>query len=571
MRPYLITDCGSTTTKALLIGGPEPGQARLLGCGEAPTTVEAPQADVTRGVLAAIAALEDATGLRLRVPDGSRPDPARAEYLSTSSAGGGLQMVVAGLTGRLSAVSAERAALAAGAIVQRCFCVDDGLAAHERVAALHRLRPDIVLLAGGTDGGAVASVAALAEALAAGGPQARSGGGRLPVIFAGNVAARPAVAAALGAGCDVRSVANVRPELGMEQLEPARDAIHDLFMEHVMARAPGYERLTHWVAAPVLPTPAAVGLTVRAAAKRLGGDVLAVDIGGATTDVFTVSGGRYHRSVGANFGMSYSAAHVLAEAGPAAIARWLPLRLEDGEIADRVANKMVRPTTVPATAEDLLLEQALARVALRLALAHHWQTAPEPERPRAGGRWEALRHAAAPSRRRFAMIVGSGGVLSHAPRRVQAALMLLDAFEPVGAVRLAVDSVFMLPHLGVLRGRCPEAAESAFWRDCLVPLGTCVAAEGPAEPLVVRLPGERRPLRVPRGALWRLPLPTGSLSAELFPGGSGDVGAGPGRPLRVELHGGPAGVLLDTRGRPLRPPAGPGQVAGWLAAAGAWP
>jgi len=578
VKPYLITDCGSTTTKALLIGGDRREEARLIAAGEAPTTVEAPHADVTVGVLSAIAALEDASGLRLRAPGGARPDPAAAEYLSTSSAGGGLQMLVAGAVGRLSAASAERAALAAGAIVQRTFSVDDGLAVHERIAELRRLRPDMALLAGGTDGGGVRHAAEMAEALAAAAPEPRLGGpARLPVVFAGNRSARAAVVAALAGRCALRMVDNVRPDLDRERLGPARDAIHELFMEHVMARAPGYDRLSAWVAAPVLPTPSAVGVTVRAAAERLGRDVLAVDIGGATTDVFTVTAGRYHRSVGANFGMSYSAAHVLREAGAAAVAGWLPVRMGEREIADRVANKMIRPTTVPATPVDLLLEQALAREALRLALAHHRRTLPPgpealPVRGRLGA---ALAPRGTPGGGGgFGLVIGGGGVLSHAPRRAQAALMLLDAFEPTGVVRLGVDGVFMLPHLGVLRGRCAEAAEAVFWRDCLIPLGTVIAASGPPAALTVhlRLPGGARRVAVRAGGLLRVPQASGAVvPAECIPGSGADLGAGPGRPVRVELHGGAVGILLDGRGRPLRAPAGPAEMAAWLAAAGAWP
>ncbi len=381
MNRYLITDCGSTTTKAILITGEGgraghtgPGAARgaregagrgrsdpavadggyrLVARGEAPTTVEAPVSDIRVGVRAAVAALQAGLGQRLLrpAPGGEEPDPATVTYLSTSSAGGGLQMAVLGVAGRISASSAERAALAAGAIVSGRFSLDDGLSPHERIAGLRRLRPDMVLLAGGTEGGALARVAEMAEWVAA-------AGGAPAVVYAGNRAARAAVAAALGPGVEMRVASNVRPTLAREAVGPAREVVHELFMEHVMARAPGYPDLLRWAAAPVLPTPSAVGLQVRAAAEHLGEDVLAVDIGGATTDIFSVAAGRFHRSVSANYGMSYSALHVLAAAGAASLARWLPFALGEDLLVDRVANKMARPTTVPATWEDLLLEQA---------------------------------------------------------------------------------------------------------------------------------------------------------------------------------------------------------------------
>ena len=633
MNTYLITDCGSTTTKAILIageGGPagracratargahegehpdgsNPGAAeggyRLVGRGEAPTTVEAPVSDIRVGVRAAVAALQVGVGQRLLrpAPEGEEPDPRAATYLSTSSAGGGLQMAVLGVAGRISTSSAERAALAAGAIVSGRFSLDDGLSPHERIAELRRLRPDMILLAGGTEGGALARVAEMAEWVAA-------AGGGPAVVYAGNRAARAAVAAALGPGVEMRVAGNVRPTLEREVVGPAREVVHEVFMEHVMARAPGYPDLLRWAAAPVLPTPSAVGLQVRAAAEHLGEDVLAVDIGGATTDVFSVAAGRFHRSVSANYGMSYSALHVLAAAGAAALARWLPFALGEDLLIDRVANKMARPTTVPATWQDLLLEQALAREAIRLAFAHHLTVALAPRAAPAGGYGTGIgpragaapvapighripdgraptaadpRHAGRARPGRLGLVIGSGGVLSHAPRRAQAALMLLDAIAPVGFCRLAVDSVFMMPHLGALSVVDPAAADQVFWRDCLVPLATTVA---PAPPPRTALPVGLRGRIVGPDGTHRVAVAAGELAAIRLPAGQrawvevqadrgGDLGAGPGRPVQRQVEGGAVGLILDARGRPLRWPPGGGEaraaVARWLHAAGAMP
>ena len=631
---YLITDCGSTTTKAILVAregavdgvGPRPhlaglerghaaaavaapgclgaGHYRLVARGEAPTTVEVPVADITLGVRAAVAALEARAGMRLWRRDGTGdgPDPTLAAYLSTSSAGGGLQMAVVGVVGRISMASAERAALAAGAIVGGCFSLDDGLLPHQRIAALRRLRPDIVLLAGGTDHGTVAHVREMAEWLAASGEA-------VPVVYAGNRFARDAVAAALGARGDLRYAANVRPSLDREAIAQARAQIHDLFMAHVMARAPGYARLLRWVAAPVLPTPSAVGLLIEAAARRIQQDVVAVDIGGATTDIFSVASGRFHRSVSANYGMSYSAVHVLDAAGVHAVARWLPLPVDAGDLTDRVANKLARPTTVPATGPDLLLEQALAREAMRLAMAHHQTLAvglrgarvrpgagtpevsprlgPAPGRG-AGGEAGEL-GAAAPSGGPLRMdslglIIGSGGILSHAPRRAQAALMLIDALQPSGFCRLAVDSVFMLPHLGVLSTLDRDAAEDVLWQDCLLTLGTLIAprqrraGEAVRGGLCARLagPGVARRVSVSAGGLMVVPLAAGQRAVvEVQPGRAADLGAGWGRPVRREVEGGAVGIIFDCRGRPLVWPAEPRRVAEtarrWLEAAEALP
>ncbi len=167
------------------------------------------------------------------------------------------------------------------------------------------------------------------------------------MIFAGNRKARGEVERILGEKTDLSVVDNLRPRLEEENLGPARDEIHDLFMEHVMAQAPGYKKLMSWTDAPIMPTPGAVGLIMQAIAKREGINVAGVDIGGATTDVFSVFGGTFNRTVSANLGMSYSVSNVLAEAGLPSILRWVPFDIDEAELRNRIGNKMIRPTTSP--------------------------------------------------------------------------------------------------------------------------------------------------------------------------------------------------------------------------------
>ncbi len=166
-------------------------------------------------------------------------------------------------------------------------------------------------------------------------------------------------------------VDNLRPVLERENLGPARDAIHDLFLEHVMAHAPGYDKLMQWTDAPIMPTPGAVGNILQTIAERQSINVVGVDIGGATTDVFSVFDGVFNRTVSANLGMSYSISNVCAEAGMPNILRWVPFEMDERELRNRVKNKMIRPTTIPQTLEALVFEQAVAREALRLAYVQH--------------------------------------------------------------------------------------------------------------------------------------------------------------------------------------------------------
>ena len=248
----LATDCGSTTTKSILIEKID-GEYRLSHRGEAPTTVEAPFEDVTRGVINAITELEELSGRKIL--DGEKFINTSSDtkngidlYISTSSAGGGLQMMVAGVVKNMTGESAQRAALGAGSIVMDIIASNDGRKYHEKVKRIRELRPDMVLLSGGVDGGTKSHVVELSEILAAANPRPRLGNNyKLPIIYAGNKEARKEVNKTLVDKTDLKMVDNIRPTLEVENLQPSRDKIHDLFMDHVMAQAPGYDKLKKWI------------------------------------------------------------------------------------------------------------------------------------------------------------------------------------------------------------------------------------------------------------------------------------------------------------------------------------
>ena len=584
LHVVIATDCGSTTTKAILIEKKEEGYRQTFR-GEAPTTVEAPFEDVTRGVLNAIQEVEELSGRRIL--DGETIiTPAAGNvgvdiYISTSSAGGGLQLMVAGVVQAMTSESAQRCALGAGAIVMDALAANDGRLPHEKIERIRQLRPDMVLLAGGTDGGTVSHVVELAEDIAAADPKPRFGTGfQLPVIYAGNADAREKVDKVLGEKTALTVTENIRPTMEAENLGPARHVIHDLFLEHVMAQAPGYRKLMGWTGAPIMPTPGAVGQIMQTIARQQDINVVGVDIGGATTDVFSVFGEIFNRTVSANLGMSYSISNVLAEAGLDAIMRWAAFDLEEADLRDRIKNKMIRPTTIPQLLQELQIEQAIAREALRLAFVQHRELAVglkgvQSERTLADVFEQGATGESLIQMMELDLLVGSGGVLSHAPNRQQSCAMLIDAFQPEGITRLAVDSIFMMPHLGVLSTVDEQAATEVFERDCLIYLGTCAAPVGEGKfgevcaEYAVDLAGGRREGELRIGELVLLPLEDGETAQmSLTPGRRWDVGAGPGQAINAVVHGGAVGLVLDGRGRPLElvPDDRLRQMAAWQGA-----
>jgi hypothetical protein len=300
--------------------------------------------------------------------------------------------------------------------------------------------------------------------------------------------------------------------------------------------------------------------------------------------------------------MSYSICNVLTEAKVDNIKRWLPFEISEAELRNQLRNKMIRPTTIPQRLTDLQIEQAVAREALRLAFEHHKSLArglTGMQQQRSIG--DALSQEASGKTlvdmMALDMVVGSGGVLSHAPKRAQSALMMMDAYQPEGATLLTVDSIFMMPQLGVLSTVEPEAATQVFESDCLVYLGTCIAPVGSAregDPCIsVTIQG--RTETVPFGQIRVIPLgyvqqasqsqsptatgheaaPEGEPLREqvvLKPARGFDVGAGRGRERTLTVTGGMVGLIIDARGRPLALPSDDAtrmrKIAEWMTAMG---
>ncbi|HAT72218.1 MAG TPA: methylaspartate mutase [Elusimicrobia bacterium] len=563
----IATDCGSTTTKAILIE--KKGDTyRQTFRGEAPTTVEAPFEDVTKGVLNSITEVEELSGRKIL--DGERiitPNSGNVGadiYVSTSSAGGGLQMMVAGAVKAMTGESAQRCALGAGAIVMDVLASNDGRADHEKIERIRQLRPDMMLLSGGTDGGTITHVVELAQFLKAADPKPRLGASyKLPVIYAGNNKAHAQIREILGDRTALIITENLRPSLERENLMPARHKIHDIFLEHVMQQAPGYPRLMKMVGAPIMPTPAAVGTMTEKFAKANKFNVLAVDIGGATTDVFSVFSEVFNRTVSANLGMSYSISNVMAEAGLANILRWLPFDIEEQDLRNRLKNKMIRPTTIPQTVEDLQIEHAVAREALRLAFDQHKALAVglkgvQQERSISDAFDQTSSGASLINVMKLDYVIGSGGILAHSPRRTQSMLMMIDAYQPEGVTRMAVDSIFMMPHLGVLAQISEKAALDVFYHDCLVRLGTCLAPKGLAkegqlimEWEVTGSDGSRQAGELRFGDIIHVPFAAPKAKLVARPVKGFDMGAGSGNRLEADIEGGVVGLVLDGRGRPF--------------------
>jgi uncharacterized protein (TIGR01319 family) len=427
MPRILCVDFGSTFTKAALVDS----DGALVATDSVPTTVAT---DVLDGYHSLAERLS--------------PYGAVDEVLACSSAGGGLRLAVVGYEREVTAQAGERVGLSAGA---RVCHVAAGPMTGADLAALRHSRPDLVLLVGGTDGGN-------AEVLQHNASRLAKAKVTMPVVVAGNADAAGAVAHSLAAtGRRFTITDNVLPAIGVIAPEPARAAIRHTFLEHVIG-GKGLSRGPAFAAMVRAPTPDAVLAGVEVLADHHDGDVMVVDVGGATTDVYSVLSPQgedaglakdvvaplwHARTVEADLGIRWNAEGIVG----AAAREHFPL--PDG--IEAYAARLVRdPGHLPGGAGEQALDLELARAAATIAVRRHAR----PAGP--GGSPRPLADVT--------LLVGSGGVLRHARSSDRAAMLRTVARDHAGGwkvpreLRAVTDTAYLLFAVGLLRERHPRAA-----------------------------------------------------------------------------------------------------------------
>lgn len=437
----LVAEIGSTTTVVSAFDGINTPCPKYLGQGQSPTTVL--EGDVCVGLERAIASLEAKLGEKLT----------HGEMFATSSAAGGLRMSVHGLVHEMTVRAAEAAALGAGGVI---VYTTAGRLTRYDLDDLKAARPNLILLSGGTDFGERETALFNARALAELGLD-------VPVVYAGNVQNRRAVSEIFAErNIELEITENVYPRLDELNIEPTRVIIHRVFQEHIL-KAPGMENIHTMVDHGMLPTPGAVMAAARLLYERLG-DLAVIDIGGATTDIHSVTDGSdeiaaistspepfFKRTVEGDLGLYINAKNVLSLADKDALARKLGLDI-DAVMAD------YKP--IPFTTAQVALTEELAVTAGVTALTRH-----------AG----KLRHIYTPSGRRttaegkdltkVTRFIGTGGALTRLPHRESVFRRIADCnihgmmlMKKPGEIKLLYDNHYIMASAGVLGTVYPEAA-----------------------------------------------------------------------------------------------------------------
>ncbi|MDN5354838.1 MAG: hypothetical protein PWQ09_1594 [Candidatus Cloacimonadota bacterium] len=487
----IITDVGSTTTKAILLKHID-SKYQIAAIANYPTTVEKPDEDVNIAIKQTVQELEKQSNSKLLDADGNFKQ--EVKYYSTSSAGGGLQILVIGLTLFDSASSGKRTAFGAGGVILDTFAIDDKRTALQQMQTMHILHPDIILMAGGIDDGNVSSLLRLAEILQLAKPSPKFGEKtKIPLVFAGNVKARSFIEGVLKDNFQLEFVPNIRPTMQEENLEPARQKIHQLFMENVMEQAPGYSLLKQKTSQPIIPTPLGVIESLKMLSETLDKNLLAVDIGGATTDIFSNILGEYFRTVSANYGMSYSISNVAKDAGFSKLQELLPADLDENYIRNYISNKMLYPTYVPQDNAQLAIEHAIAKIAIELSREQHFQMNFNTEEI---GFLDSLKQTMLSEKinetfyfekenekRYFHMedidiLLASGGVMAHAKNNQQVLEIMNTGFKPEGITHIWKDRNFLSPHMGILSYADKELATQLLLNECIEKIGIIIRPFG---------------------------------------------------------------------------------------------
>lgn len=432
MNKVLVAEIGSTTTVVNAFGDLESENPLLLGQGMAPTTVLA--GDVRQGLQEAVADLEQGIG-----PVGKLGE---VPFYATSSAAGGLKMSVHGLVPEMTARAAREAALGAGAVLRYQTAGELDEADWQEI---DRIKPNIMLLAGGVDHGDERVVTENAGKLA---HWFRKVSWRAPVIYAGNTAARATVSKVLTeAGIDLRVVPNVYPDIDELNIEPTRRVIQDVFEAHI-SEAPGMQGIREIVNGSIRPTPEAV-LQAAKLVYEEAGDVLIFDVGGATTDVHSVTTGAEEnqrlalapeplakRTVEGDLGVYVNASRVAELLGEDFRRR----RGEDWQ-------KNLRP--IPETVEEITLSAELTAAALNAALRRHVGRF----RYYYGG-FGRITRVEGRDLTRIRWVIGTGGALIRLPNGMdmmkEAFLYPGEALFPREGVAFFLDQNYILASLGVL-------------------------------------------------------------------------------------------------------------------------
>jgi hypothetical protein len=573
----LAIDVGTIHTVAALFDVVE-GAYRYIASAETRSTAFAPLKDISVGVRNAVQALQTITGRvflggdnQLIIPalqDGSGVD----RCVVTLSAGAPLKVVTVGLLEDVSLESAHRLVSTIYANVRENLSLSDTRKSSTRLDAILRLQPDLIVIAGGVDGGASQSIMALLEAVGLAcylTPKEL----RPEILYAGNQRLVEQIKADLASYAPLEVAENIRPELDSEHLLPAQRQLADTYVRARSRQMEGVQAMHIWSGGNLQPSSHAFARTMRFLSKQVSAyqrGVLGVDIGASATTLASAFDGQESLQVNATLGLGTNLTGLLAGYGLAEIQRWVDVDVSVNDIRNYIYNKALYPGSIPADATDLSIEFALASYAIQAAVKKHTWKVPDHVQGYIPGLLPP-----------FETIIASGALFGHSPSVGRTILTLLNALQPVGWSTLLLDRNRVATMVGAAAQVLPLLTVQALHdASSFTNLGMVIAPVGRAAPgaRVLRCKvryqdGSENTFEFHYGEIEVIPLPEGQTATlHLQPLNRFDVGMGmPGRGGTVKnVPGNGIGIIVDTRGRPLKLAANDeerrAQLTKWLAA-----
>jgi uncharacterized protein (TIGR01319 family) len=560
----LAVDVGSVNTRASLFDVVD-GRYRLIATSEVSSTAGPPLFDLGEGVRLAMDRVQSITGRRLTDETEVLIYPSTGFgagvdlFVSSISAGPKVKTILAGLMPGVSLTSARRLAESAYLDIVGEITLIDERRTEEQIDLIVSQRPDMILVVGGTDGGAsdplfkVIELVRLAVSLMPDGQRPR-------IVYSGNRNLGALVVDRLSGIANVNVTPNIRPSLEVEELGPARLRLAETLFEIRASRITGYEELKQWSGGGLIPTAEAFGRLIRYLSKIYDPDkgVLGIDLGASQVTIASAFEGELNLSVNSRLGVGSSIKGLLEE-DLFKVIRWLPHEATSSQVKDYIQNKAIHQGSIPVTVEELHLELAIARQLIRQSLFNARQTWPAGLDTRS----TLFLPPVEP-------IVAGGATLARVPRHAYAALVLLDALQPTGVSTLVMDPYAIAPILGTMAGYLPLATVQLLEAGVLVNMGTMIApmCKGRQGRVVLEYQLEyedgspTKSGEVKFGQIEVLPLEKGEYGhLTLNPERGIELGFGMlGRGGSLRVAGGTIGVMIDARGRPLDLPKDLGQL-----------
>jgi hypothetical protein len=557
----LAIDVGAVNTRAILFDVIE-GEYRFVAAGVSPSTAEAPFKDVVEGVRNAIESLQKILGKTLLDASRNIITPAQANgsgvdaLVITLSAGASIKTVVVGLLKDVSLESARRLTESTYARIMDAMSLSDQRKPEQQIDSLLRVRPELVVIAGGTDGGASRSIQKLLEPIGLASflmPAEK----RPSVLFAGNEKMEEEVKQLVGSlAASLHFSPNIRPSLETEDIDPAERELARMVINIRKRQIKGVDLLDAWSGGHMLPTAYATGRMVRFLSKVYASQkgILNVDMGASATVIAAGFNQKSVLKVFPQFGLGENLVGLLNYTTLENILRWSSLDISIGVLRDFMYQKALYPASLAATKEDLAIIQAIAKETLHLAMQTAKRDFPQ--------NIANIKPDLTPL---FEPIIASGGALNDASRPGQSLLVLLDGVQPVGITTVILDQNNLLPLLGVAASQNNILPVQVLESGAFLSIGTVVSPVASARYgttiLKAKLTyenGAEANMDLKFGSLETLPLAngeTGTLTIQTARGT--DVGFGVGRGGSIPVSGGALGVVFDGRGRPLDLPTDP--------------